>query len=270
MFDEKSLLEKQKKLLYGRQMFDVELTTNCNKKCYLCPREKLTRTGQTMTEEIFEILLDWLPPDCDVFFAGFGEPLLHEKCTEFVKHLHDSGRRASIMTNGILLSAKKIAELFDAGLDKLQISIMQKTDLEKIPHFVKIISAEYKNRVVFNIIKEKEMNDEPEMLSFLNANGWKYCIKLAHNRAGLLFPDVFGDELVTCATFFCDTCINSEGKIQVCSSDINNLHEIGSIDSMTFSELVEYKKQFLGNKEICSICSNCTDEYRLKHFEGVK
>ncbi|MBR4373698.1 MAG: radical SAM protein [Treponema sp.] len=270
MFDEKSLLEKQKKLLYGRQMFDVELTTNCNKKCYLCPREKLTRTNLSMTKATFEILLDWLPSDCDVFFAGFGEPLLHEKCTEFVKHLYNSGRRTSIMTNGILLSAKKIAELFDAGLEKLQISIMQKTDLEKIPHFVKIISAEYKNRVVFNIIKEKEMNDDSEMLSFLNDNEMKHCIKIAHNRAGLLYSAFHNDELLTCATFFCDTYINADGEIQVCSSDINNLHGIGSIHSMTFAELVEYKKQFLGNKEICQICANCTDEYRLKHFEGVK
>ena len=112
MFDENVLLKKQEKLLYGRQMFDVELTTNCNKRCYLCPREKLTRTNLSMTKSTFEILLDWLPSDCDVFFAGFGEPLLNENCAAFVKALHDSGRKTSIMTNGILLSEKKNRRTF--------------------------------------------------------------------------------------------------------------------------------------------------------------
>ena len=263
------MIPLQQKLLCGKQMFDVELTTNCNKKCYLCPRERLTRTNKKMTGETFELLCRWLPQECHVFFAGFGEPLLHDSCTDFIRKLHNSGRKTSIMTNGILLTDEKINQLFSAGLDKLQISIIQKTDLGLIPYFTKLIPVKYQKCIIFNIIKEKEMPDASEELSFLKTHGWKYCIKLAHNRAGLLYPADCGTELKTCATFFCDTCINADGEIHICSNDINGEYNIGTITSMTFEELTEYKKQFFGNKQICSICSQCTDEYRLKHFEEI-
>ena len=263
------MIQSQQKLLCGKQMFDVELTTNCNKKCYLCPRERLTRTNKKMTGETFELLCRWLPQECHVFFAGFGEPLLHDSCPDFIKELHNSGRKTSIMTNGILLTDEKINQLFSAGLDKLQISIIQKTDLDRIPYFTKLVPAEYQNRIVFNIIKEEQMPDASEELACLEAHGWKYCIKLAHNRAGLLFPADCGKKLKTCATFFCDTYINADGEIYVCSNDINGKHNIGTIKSMTFTELTEYKKQFLGNRQICPICTQCTDEYRLKHFEEI-
>lgn len=267
--NKETLIKSQQALICGKQMFDVEITTNCNKKCYLCPREKLTRTNRNMTEETFTLLCEWLPEKCNVFLAGLGEPLLHDSCTDFISKLHNSGRKTSIMTNGTLLTDEKINKLFSAGLDKLQISIIQKTDLEKISYFTELIPVEYKNLVVFNIIKEDKMPDASKELLFLKTNGWKYCIKLAHNRAGLLFPSEYGKELKTCATFFCDTCINADGEIHVCSNDINGKHNVGTISSMTFGELIEYKKRFLGNRQICPICAQCTDEYRLKHFEEI-
>lgn len=156
--NEQQLIEKQQKLLLSKQMFDVELTTNCNKICYCCPRKQLLRTNRTMNEETFTKLCDWLPKDCNVFFAGFGEPLLHKSCINFIQRLHNSGRGTSIMTNGLLLNSETIAKLFDSGLDKLQISIIQKTDLNQIYDFAKMILPDYKKRVVFNIIKEKEMS----------------------------------------------------------------------------------------------------------------
>ena len=157
MFSEKQLIEKQQKLLLGRQMFDVELTTSCNIQCYICPRKKFLRKDHSMCESIFEKLCSWLPNVCDVFFAGFGEPLLHSSCASFVQRLHDSGRGTSIMTNGTLLNVKNIEELFDSGLDKLQISIIQKNGIQRISYFTKFIPHKYKKHVVFNIIKEENM-----------------------------------------------------------------------------------------------------------------
>ena len=266
---DEQLIERQQKLLSSKQIFDVELTTNCNKKCYCCPRDKFKRTNSTMTEETFAKLCDWLPKDCSVFFAGFGEPLLHSSCIPFIRRLHNSGRGTSIMTNGITLNSETIAKLFDSGLDKLQISIIQKTDLNQIYDFIAIILPEYKNRVIFNIIKEKEMIPAMKEIEFLTKNGWYFCEKLIHNRAGHVYDAQKNDELTTCATFFCDTFINTQGQIHVCSNDINGDYIIDSIWNMSFSELIEYKKRYFGNKEICLNCNHCNDEYRLKHFEEI-
>lgn len=260
------LKELQQRLLFGRQMFDVEITTFCNKCCYVCPREKLTRVGHEMTQEVFDSLCRWLPDDCDVFFAGLGEPLLHKQCTKYVHQLHLSGRKTSIMTNGQLLSATKVRELFAAGLDKLQISIIQKTDLASIKHFAALIADEYKGKVVFNIIKESESEEPQKELELLQEKGFGFCIKKVHNRAGHLYAEENIGDLQTCATFFCDTFISAMGEIFVCSNDINGRHSIGDIRNISFHDLLEYKKKFMGNQQICSICSQCTDEYRMKHF----
>ncbi len=266
MFSEQHLIEKQQKLLSGRQMFDVELTTNCNIQCYICPREKLLRKNYSMCESIFEKLCSWLPNDCDVFFAGLGEPLMHSSCASFVQRLHDSGRGTSIMTNGTLLNIKNVEEVFDSGLDKLQISIIQKNDIQRISYFTKFIPHKYKNRVVFNIIKEENMPSATNEIEILKENGWVFCEKKVHNRAGMLYDACQEKIVTTCATFFCDTFINSDGEIHVCSNDINGLYNIGTIDNMNYTELIHYKSQFFGSKKICPLCDNCNDEYRIKHF----
>lgn len=267
MFDESHIINNQLGLLYGRQMFDVELTTRCNKRCCICPRDNLSRTGWTMSSETFDSLCNWLPADCDVFFAGLGEPLLSEACGSYINKLHRSGRRTSIVTNGILLSESKLEELFTAGLDKLQISIIQRTDMPLIPHYVQLIKGDYKDKVVFNIISETETVNQEPVIALLQKEGIRYCVKKVHNRAGYLYSAHNPSKLQTCATFFCDTFISAKGDIFVCSNDINGRFSVGTIQTMTFAELINYKRQFLGDKEVCSICQYCTDEYRVKHFK---
>ncbi len=256
----------QQRLLFGRQMFDVELTTDCNKKCHVCPREKLTRKRRVMATATFEFLCGWLPKDCDVFFAGLGEPLLHPDCDSFVHKLHQSGRRTSIMTNGSLISVEKLKRLFDNGLDNLQISIIQKTDFENLKKLVELIPSEFSDRVIINVIKQEKQSDQ-DVIGVICDSGFRYVEKSVHNRAGYLFEAENPYDLRTCATFFCDTFINADGEIHVCSNDINNLYKIGTIYSVDYESLVAYKTKFWGDMEICPLCSHCTDEYRMKHFK---
>ncbi len=52
-----------------------------------------------------------------------GEPLLHPELERLIRRVRSRGMMAGLITNGYLLSPKKIAALNDAGLDFLQISI---------------------------------------------------------------------------------------------------------------------------------------------------
>ena len=52
-----------------------------------------------------------------------GEPLLHPEVEKIVQRIRHHGMIAGIITNGYLLTPKKIAALNEAGLDHLQISI---------------------------------------------------------------------------------------------------------------------------------------------------
>jgi MoaA/NifB/PqqE/SkfB family radical SAM enzyme len=57
-----------------------------------------------------------------VAFSG-GEPMLHPKLDDLIRHIRRRGMMAGLITNGYFLAPKRINELNDAGLDFLQISI---------------------------------------------------------------------------------------------------------------------------------------------------
>ena len=57
-----------------------------------------------------------------VAFSG-GEPMLHPDLDELIRRIRAHGMMAGLITNGYLLSPKRIQALNDAGLDFLQISI---------------------------------------------------------------------------------------------------------------------------------------------------
>jgi len=57
-----------------------------------------------------------------VAFSG-GEPMLHPDLDQLIGHVRDRGMIAGLITNGYLLSPKRIRALNTAGLDYLQISI---------------------------------------------------------------------------------------------------------------------------------------------------
>jgi len=52
-----------------------------------------------------------------------GEPLMHPQLEEVIRHIRKRGMVAGMITNGFLLSVKRIQSLNDAGLEHLQISI---------------------------------------------------------------------------------------------------------------------------------------------------
>ena len=52
-----------------------------------------------------------------------GEPLLHPDLDELIRHIRGTGALAGLITNGYLLSEKRIEDFNNAGLDRLQISI---------------------------------------------------------------------------------------------------------------------------------------------------
>jgi len=57
-----------------------------------------------------------------VTFSG-GEPFLHPDLDKLIAHVRGRGIIAGIITNGYLLTAQRVQQLNDAGLDHMQISI---------------------------------------------------------------------------------------------------------------------------------------------------
>lgn len=161
MFDEEKLLEKQQKLLFGKQLFDVELTGRCNKLCAICPRENFARKNQDMELSTFIQLCGWLPEKCDIMFAGYGEALLNKNIFDCLKMLKSSDKEfsVSLYTNGILLNQAAMQRLCESNLDLLQVSLVEKSEFDFAQKILSLSeNMNFNPKLRFNVLY-KDDND---------------------------------------------------------------------------------------------------------------
>ena len=115
--------------------FLLEITTGCNVQCRGC--YKIKGNAIRSMEEIKRDLETGLRlrRAQTVSIAG-AEPTLHPQLPEIVAHVRRRGLRAALLTNGLLLTDRLLAELKAAGLDVLMAHIdegQQRPDLPPEP-----------------------------------------------------------------------------------------------------------------------------------------
>lgn len=276
MFDLQEIKAKQQDLLQRKHIFDIEISSRCNKTCSVCPRHAFTRKQTIMSTQTFDVLLQWLPTECHVMFAGFGEPLLNNEIFAYIHKIKSIKPQISISvyTNGILLSNDSIKKFLDCGLDWIQLSVTDENGFAIAQRTLEFLRSTNKRDILrinvlyrdddnFSQLQEKVSRLFPDIIK-------QFYFKKIHSRGGTLYNYDYCEELKTCGTFFMDTFIDAEGNIQICSNDINGINKIANIQEMSFADLVEMKKNFLGNIQISPLCKKCSDEYRVLHFNEVK
>ncbi|HEV2301530.1 MAG TPA: radical SAM protein [Stellaceae bacterium] len=102
----------------------LEVTNRCNLLCTTCPRtfEDLEPPAD-MSWGLFARIVDQFPQIARVVLHGVGEPMMVKALPRMVRHLKARGSYVLFNTNGTLLTLKKGAELADAGLDELRVSL---------------------------------------------------------------------------------------------------------------------------------------------------
>ena len=104
----------------------VELTTECNIACAMCPRNTWAEPGGTMSAGTFGRLIEQLadmPAPITVNFSGYGEPMGHERFWEFLAAAKSAGLEVEIVTNGLLLDEPAALRLVELGIDRVVVSI---------------------------------------------------------------------------------------------------------------------------------------------------
>ena len=107
---------------------ELSLIDACNKKCIFCPKSDpkvAPDTYQRMSRKIIDKIHDQLLEinySGTISLCGYGEPLLHKDITYIVKKLSNLSP-VEIVTNGDVLSSKKLQELHIADVSKVLISM---------------------------------------------------------------------------------------------------------------------------------------------------
>ena len=107
---------------------ELSLIDVCNRKCSFCPKvdESIAPdTFQKMSKKIIDNIHDQL---LEINFNGtvslceYGEPLLHKDINYIVKKLSNVAR-VEIITNGDVLSSKRLQDLYISNVSKVLISM---------------------------------------------------------------------------------------------------------------------------------------------------
>ena len=117
---------------------ELSLIDVCNRKCVFCPKSNedvAPDTFQMMNRGIIDKIHDQLKEikfNGTISLCGYGEPLLHKDINYIVEKLSNVSN-VEIITNGDVLNAKNLQELFLSNASKVLVSMYDGP--EQIEHF---------------------------------------------------------------------------------------------------------------------------------------
>ena len=172
-------------------------TRRCNIDCAYC--NEYDQVSQPVPLETMYERIDRLATlGTSVVAMSGGEPMLHPDLEAILRRVRSHGMIAGLITNGYLLSPKKIAALNDAGLDYLQISIDNVEPDEVSKKSLRLLDTKLQwlrdhaafdiniNSVIGGGVKDPE--DARTINRRARALGFSTSIGIIHDEAGRLKP----------------------------------------------------------------------------------
>lgn len=252
---------------------NVELTSRCNKKCWMCGRRKvesdypeLVLDYGEMDFALVEKIAAQLPPNVVVQLHNNGEALLYEQFGDAVRLF--SRQITNIVTNGKLLVAKA-DEIID-NLDTMAISVIE-NDPEADEQFELIeqfLSLKGRHSKPFTLLRFNGDVDRRRYEKF-NLTTTSRTIHAAMGSFNYRMSPTI-PEIGICLDFLHHMAVDRKGNVSICVRfDPRDLGVIGDANGESLIDIwnsprrlawLEEHKQ--GRRENVPLCSYC-------HFWGV-
>lgn len=259
--------------LYGISNINIELTSRCNKKCWMCGRRKVDRDYPELALEygdidfeLVENIAEQLPANIVVQLHNNGEPTLYPRLGEATRLF--KRQITNFVSNGKLI-VEKADEIID-NLDTLAISVIENDDeadeqYEIIKEFISLKG----NKKPFTVLRING-NVECERYEKL---GLLLVRRILHAKMGSFnykSQDPTIPEIGICLDFLYHLAVRSDGRVSICVRfDPRDEGIIGDFKKQSLVEIwwsekrikwLEYHKQ--GDRGKIPLCSRC-------HFWGV-
>lgn len=226
----------------------IELTNNCNLKCSMCPRQKMTYPIGFMKIELAKKIIAQCinkPVILKLFFLG--ESMLHPQLREILYYAHHCEVRAFIITNGTLINnenaewllrycstigvsmdsvdspvfnSERIGAKFDKIVENVQLLCQKKKTLN-INTGIVIVTMPKNHRAlkqILNFWKSFDVSVSP-ILRF----DWRAPSKKNWNHP--------------CSEGLNSLVIRWDGKTTFCCGDINMRNVIGNANKLSIEQL---------------------------------
>lgn len=244
----------------------IELTSRCNKSCWMCGRRKIERDHPSLVDwgdmpfDMVKSIAEQVPARTVVQFHNNGEPTLYPYLGMALYLFRHCFR--SFNTNGKLLVEK--ADRIIGNLERLVISVVER-DLE----------GDLQYRIVREFLDRKG-DRKPFMVYRLlgevyNPKGWRtlpgrVITRTLHNPMGSrdYKKPVTIPEIGVCLDFLTHLAIDRYGYASICVRfDPYHVGRIGHLKEMTLQELWERKFEmwgeahFSGQRDKVPLCKTC-------------
>lgn len=251
----------------GLTTINVELTSRCNKNCWMCGRRKVEKDYPELTLQygdmdfnILKSIAPQIPPGIVIQFHKDGEGLLYHRFGEAIRLFQNQIK--CLTTNGKLLVEK--AEEIIGGLDTISLSIIQDDpeadeQYDIIRRFLDIKKSR-KPFVVYRLLG----NIEPKRYEKLPGVIVK---RILHSPMGSFeyTKKVTIPEIGICLDLLNHLVINNTGEVSFCVRfDPKKIGVLGNINERSLKDLWNGEERKLiiqqhikGNRSLVPLCSAC-------------
>ncbi len=254
-------------MLNGLSVINVELTSKCQKSCWMCGRRRLEKeypelcNWGDMSWDIIEKLSKQIPKDIIIQFHDNGEPLLFQNLKNVLKLFKNNMR--CFNTNGQLLLEK--ANHIINNMETLTISVIEnypedKEQYEIVKKFLKI-KGDKKPYMIYRLLGNIKNKEKWYKLPGLVAT------RILHNPLGSFDYEkkVTLPEHGICLDLLTHLVIDRFGDVYSCVRfNPNKYNILGNIKNKTLEEMwngIKRKRlieeHIKGNREYSPLCSKC-------------
>lgn len=227
---------------------ELELNTNCNRKCWYCPNSYTSRTPPgNMEESLFSLIIRQLKElsySGRLGFSFFGEPLLCRNLEAYIQmgRIALPNAQLVIFSNGDYLNLGMFKKLISLGVNLFIITqhIGAKSVFSEI---YPSLPEKYKDKVIYRSYKEIRM----------------------HNRGGLI-GDLHRDNMLSAPCYLPSEMmvVTAQGNVLPCCDDFNEINVMGNvkesslIDIWTSSKFESFRTNLRnGQRHNYTPCVNC-------------
>jgi len=207
----------------------IETGSRCTRKCWFCPVAYHPRPVEFMSDDLIDSILSQLAVikfDGRVELYMYNEPMLDDRLPSIIKACRTKAPKSCIMiaTNADLVkSSSQFQELFDAGLNQMQINIYSNVPrFNEVKGFIESTTA-VPGKSIFTSINHKKQEysleqkfDKKITPSSPKVGGFELC-----NRSGLIptLPKQVHPLNKMCVRPFRSLQINWKGQVVICCND---------------------------------------------------
>lgn len=255
-------------LLNALTTINIELTSRCNKACWMCGRRKVDREYPALALDygdmdfaLLQKIAPQIPKDIVVQFHRDGDALMYPRFGEAVSLFPNNIR--NIVTNGKLLVEK--ADEIIGNLESLSVSIFEK-DIEAQEQYAVIeeflaLKKERKPFVTLRLIGDVDKKPYEKF-------GQMFVRRVLHAPMGSFgyvkrSPTI--PEIGMCWDFLGHPCIDRKGNVSICVRfDPKRVGILGNMHNNTLEELWngELRRQWKtlhiqGKRAMIPLCATC-------------